>query len=353
MNKNARKLIPAVAMLLVSASMLSTASYAWFSMNNKVTANGMKVDIVAPGSIEISNTIESNEVKFTSGNAQVTINKYDSAVTEGESIANLAAVSSVDGNKFFVAKPTEVKTSGDAFSATVKEYNTTNFADSSAFDEYYGASAMAYADYTFYVRSTATTDKIVKLTTDTGFSRAEGKTAANSIIKSLRFAVLVSEAGTATEVKDKTAAVPSTDSTITGSYAGNVFANQLNGSVGNYTWTLDTYNHEANTATSTNKTDAYAWIKEKIASETPVWSTDSWLVNSTKVLDTVSIYDETKDYLFKLPKANGATYQVRKVILRVWLEGESTSCKVDNLIGVLDETYTLNIGLEASDATVA
>ena len=99
MNKNARKLIPAVAMLLVSASMLSTASYAWFSMNNKVTANGMKVDIVAPGSIEISNTIESNEVKFTSGNAQVTINKYDSAVTEGESIANLAAVSSVDGNK--------------------------------------------------------------------------------------------------------------------------------------------------------------------------------------------------------------------------------------------------------------
>ena len=84
MNKNARKLIPAVAMLLVSASMLSTASYAWFSMNNKVTANGMKVDIVAPGSIEISNTIESNEVKFTSGNAQVTINKYDSAVTEGE-----------------------------------------------------------------------------------------------------------------------------------------------------------------------------------------------------------------------------------------------------------------------------
>lgn len=353
MNKNARKLIPAVAMLLVSASMLSTASYAWFSMNNKVTANGMKVDIVAPGSIEISNTIESNEVKFTSGNAQVTINKYDSAVTEGESIANLAAVSSVDGNKFFVAKPTEVKTLGDAFSATVKEYNTTNFADSSAFDEYYGASAMAYADYTFYVRSTATTDKIVKLTTDTGFSRAEGKTAANSIIKSLRFAVLVSEAGTATEVKDKTAAVPSTDSTITGSYAGNVFANQLNGSVGNYTWTLDTYNHGVNTATSTNKTDAYAWIKEKIASETPVWSTDSWLVNSTKVLDTVSIYDETKDYLFKLPKANGATYQVRKVILRVWLEGESTSCKVDNLIGVLDETYTLNIGLEASDATVA
>ena len=109
MNKNARKLIPAVAMLLVSASMLSTASYAWFSMNNKVTANGMKVDIVAPGSIEISNTIESNEVKFTSGNAQVTINKYDSAVTEGESIANLAAVSSVDVISFLLQNLQKLK----------------------------------------------------------------------------------------------------------------------------------------------------------------------------------------------------------------------------------------------------
>lgn len=41
--KNARKLLPAIAMLLISAVMMSTASFAWFSMNTTVTANGMQI----------------------------------------------------------------------------------------------------------------------------------------------------------------------------------------------------------------------------------------------------------------------------------------------------------------------
>lgn len=38
-----KKLIPAFAMLLVSAIMLGSSTFAWFSMNNKVTAGGMEV----------------------------------------------------------------------------------------------------------------------------------------------------------------------------------------------------------------------------------------------------------------------------------------------------------------------
>ena len=41
--KMTRKLIPALVMLLVSAIMLSTASFAWFASNEKVTATGMSV----------------------------------------------------------------------------------------------------------------------------------------------------------------------------------------------------------------------------------------------------------------------------------------------------------------------
>ena len=41
MKKSTRKLIPAFAMLLISAVMLSTASYAWFATNNTVRASGM------------------------------------------------------------------------------------------------------------------------------------------------------------------------------------------------------------------------------------------------------------------------------------------------------------------------
>ncbi len=41
--KNTRKLIPALAMLLLSAVLMSTASFAWFSMNKTVTAGSMTV----------------------------------------------------------------------------------------------------------------------------------------------------------------------------------------------------------------------------------------------------------------------------------------------------------------------
>lgn len=41
--KKFKKLIPAFCMLLISAVLMGTSTYAWFSMNKTVTANGMEV----------------------------------------------------------------------------------------------------------------------------------------------------------------------------------------------------------------------------------------------------------------------------------------------------------------------
>ena len=41
--KKFRKLVPALCMLLVSAVLMGTSTYAWFSMNKKVTATGMEI----------------------------------------------------------------------------------------------------------------------------------------------------------------------------------------------------------------------------------------------------------------------------------------------------------------------
>lgn len=41
--KKFKKLIPAFCMLLISAVMLGSSTYAWFAMNNQVTATGMEV----------------------------------------------------------------------------------------------------------------------------------------------------------------------------------------------------------------------------------------------------------------------------------------------------------------------
>lgn len=42
-SKASRKLLPAIAMLAMSATMLATSTYAWFSMNKTVTATGMEL----------------------------------------------------------------------------------------------------------------------------------------------------------------------------------------------------------------------------------------------------------------------------------------------------------------------
>ena len=67
--KLTRKLIPAFAMLLVSAVLMSTASFAWFSMNENVTASGINVTATAPAALWISTdgsnwqtTIEMDEI---------------------------------------------------------------------------------------------------------------------------------------------------------------------------------------------------------------------------------------------------------------------------------------------------
>lgn len=66
--KLTKKLIPAIVMLMFSAVMLVTSSFAWFSMNKDVTATGMSV--TAQGK-QIYLQIVENTVPFVSGGKQV------------------------------------------------------------------------------------------------------------------------------------------------------------------------------------------------------------------------------------------------------------------------------------------
>ena len=82
MKKLTRKMIPAFAMLLLSAVLMSTASFAWFSMNGAVTASGFEVKATAPAALWISTT-DSNygtEAKFT---ATSNLNNQALAASQG------------------------------------------------------------------------------------------------------------------------------------------------------------------------------------------------------------------------------------------------------------------------------
>lgn len=65
--KAMKKLIPAICLLLISAVLLGTSTYAWFSMNTKVEATGMQVSAKAGPSLVIFKD------KFVSGQSTVGI----------------------------------------------------------------------------------------------------------------------------------------------------------------------------------------------------------------------------------------------------------------------------------------
>lgn len=164
MKKTMRKIVPAVLMLLISAMLVGTSTYAWFAMNNKVTVTGMTVNVQVKDNILISKTNSDNT--FTGG------------IQFDDRNALLAPVSTVNGVNFYyansqtaVAGNGESKAVGDntktftAYSESEPMDNTAN-AGKSNYDTGFQAQAgvigsittsnvaYGYLEYAFYIKAT-------------------------------------------------------------------------------------------------------------------------------------------------------------------------------------------------------
>ena len=76
-----KKLIPALAMLLIAAVLMGTSTYAWFSMNRTVSATGMQVKATTADSLVISETAPvgtDTTYAFTAGATVLTPSTHDS-----------------------------------------------------------------------------------------------------------------------------------------------------------------------------------------------------------------------------------------------------------------------------------
>ena len=119
--KKMRRLIPAVAMLMVAAVMLSTASFAWFTMNEEVTASGMQIQAKATGSLLIS------QEPFTDaniGNTDVVLNSpvenLFPMAYKGTTFGTLKEQAGLNDTGWY--KPTENKNSNTATGANDGPY---------------------------------------------------------------------------------------------------------------------------------------------------------------------------------------------------------------------------------------
>ena len=185
-NSVLRRLIPAVAMFAASTVMLSTATYAWFTMNKEVQMTGLKMSATASEGIEISlggitgsttldDPYEQPGDNDTSWKSLVEVGAYYSTVGQ------LRPASTVNGSDFYDAKDASNKGKvANSFKSVNTKANLEKRVEySSGGDLQSGGDAGYYVDIPVHIRTSkvaSTPDEkgniycklVIKDSTDTG-----------------------------------------------------------------------------------------------------------------------------------------------------------------------------------------
>lgn len=155
--KKFKKLIPAFCAMLVSAAMLGTSTYAWFSVNKKVEANGMSVTAMANTQYFAITTTEPNpkfEAPSSDMNKATAATASQTGAAEGKVIP-VARASAVHG---------DTVAAGDWYTANSTTYDdttNTNLTNIKKLDHNDDKATMLtqntyFVGYTFYVGLTTT-----------------------------------------------------------------------------------------------------------------------------------------------------------------------------------------------------
>jgi hypothetical protein len=280
-NSAVKKLIPAVGMLALSASMLATSTYAWFTMTTEVTVTGMQVHTVVDSNLLIDN--------FTGGSWATNDSTFEKSKTQTITSGNvIVPMSTVNGLNFFYTDPDNVKGNGDAIADTYIQYS-----DLSTLKSKYSAVEAPYLDYHFILKATNTDTtspkNIMVNQLDLTYS---GESDGN---KAFRVAFLAKKFETATPDGAKTA--PGLPTAATKIYAPDSAANFTSGQA----------------------------------------------VNGTSGTGTVTYGSQASDAIIASVAANSTEYY--EVTVRLWLEGEDTTCKVQTFKGLTSGQWSLDIGL--------
>ncbi len=117
-----KKIIPALALLLISAVVMSTASFAWFSMNTSVTASGMSVKAQSTGGLAIASYVSSNGTATAPGDSDFSTSADASATgkwTNGT--GDLTPTSTANAQTWYTTTAANVNNYGPAKQNTYTE----------------------------------------------------------------------------------------------------------------------------------------------------------------------------------------------------------------------------------------
>lgn len=291
-----KKLIPAVAMLTTSAIMLSTATYAWFTMSREVDVTGIKLTATTPQTIEVSlgkapTSSDATEAEEPGTTATLWSHAAASS-TVYSSFGKLIPASSVNGfNMFYTTHATEngkkvdttidgafsvastaakvtFKTGGASAPTSTETVSATTTKD----DEGY------YLDIPVWFRTTSTTD--VNLGLEVDIKNSSDDDTESVLYKAARVAILP-ETKSAQKVFSETGAKYYTDGKAVEKAA-----------------------------------DTLAESYGTVSTATEVAVSDGKVTNSGEATQVATV-----------TKSSGTGYgDAVKYYIRVWLEGEDEAC---------------------------
>ena len=335
-NSARRKLIPAIGMLTVSAMMLSSSTYAWFTMNKEVEVSGLEMKTKVGSNLLIcSDNLEANyssdrvvfgrkallePVSTVSGKTGSFFYTTDAKAT-GEKAHDETADGVAEEFKYIPYNENTALSGSATSDATAGKYKydktfnekytiaTTDMGSTDAFKTAYG-----YVDYVFYLKATGeAADQQLRMTQcDLNYTYDNAATADV----------------TETDPGDNAwrIAVFATDITANGG-KGNTGAGEAVGKI-------DPANVDnENAKTILKRSTGENWEENKaVASET---STGAVTYGTAAVLDADIDAGVTKYY---------------KVLVRVWLEGEDKSCN-SATYAQLTNAWSLDLDFQLTSAT--
>lgn len=302
-----KQLAAAIAMTLVATVALGSSTYAWFAINSQVTATGMTFKTQVSDNLFIAPDTLTN----TSAVAE---NLFGTSLVQNvNGILEPVSTINAEDDGFFYAAVTNVKGDGDTKTDSWIAYNP---AAPAAFQtNYQAAGAKGFVDYVYRLKATNGGDAAVNLTlTDLTLSYYKGY--------------------------DGTDVAPSN------AFRAAVFVNTITGT--NNTQATANSVAAANYNNGTEDVAVASIYKPASATNFTTNATKLQAVDSTSTLADVDY--ATAATVISVP-AN--TTQYYKVVVRLWLEGEDTTCNNATFVKLDDGGWSLDCGWTLGDLAAA
>ncbi|WP_298485548.1 hypothetical protein [uncultured Ruminococcus sp.] len=317
-----KKLIPAVAMLTTSAVMLSTATYAWFTLNREVEVKGLQMSATASNSLEISlGDLSTGEGAATITNPADGSATWSRVITVGEyynSVGKLKPASSANGlNLFKIDDESNIYAGGtkvkdDATVVAVENKNTATLTPGKATDvekltqiEPENKDKGYFIDVPMWIRTSAKEESEVYCTVTITDGNSATDVAGDELMKAVRVAIIPKEDGDTAKVLSGSSSLTTgaLDATVEAGESVNIFG-------------LDSKTYDADSKVLAGAADTY----EQASKSAPT------IVKANGDADKAITAANTAVFTLPAADADSGKYGVEGFIVRVWLEGESQSC---------------------------